>query len=142
MGGSVTKIVYIGMYRGKQKTDTAKKKLSVEDCNRPPPCPSVMAGGSGGRFGRKRSRRKMKIRTGTKATTGFIVQNDKNENKFRPSPNGDIIRFTDTSWDNRGVSGYAPAIGAKLITSGTPESLATWEVSCYPLDIDTMGRKE
>jgi hypothetical protein len=84
---------------------------------------------------------KMKIRTGTKAATGFIVKVG-NENKFRPSPNGDIIRFTDTSWNNRGVSGYAPAIGAKLITSGTPESLATWEVSCYPLDIDTMGRKE
>jgi hypothetical protein len=80
----------------------------------------------------------MKIRTGTKAATGFIVKVE-NENKFRPSPNGDIIRFTDTSWNNRGVSGYAPSTGAKLIARGTPESLATWIVSCYPLDIDTMA---
>jgi hypothetical protein len=79
----------------------------------------------------------MKIRTGTKATVGFIVKVG-NENKFRPSPNGDVIRFTDTSWNNRGVSGYAPATGAKLIYRGSPESLATWEVSCFPKDIDTM----
>jgi hypothetical protein len=83
----------------------------------------------------------MKIRTGIKATTGFIVRNDKNENKFQPDSNGDTICFTDTSWDNRGVSGYAPAIGAKLIYSGSPESLAIWDVSCYPRDIDTMPAK-
>jgi hypothetical protein len=80
----------------------------------------------------------MKIRTGTKATTGFIVKVG-NENKFRTDPKGDTIRFVDTSWNNRGVSGYAPSTGAKLITRGTPESLATWEVSCFPLDIDVMA---
>lgn len=83
---------------------------------------------------------KMEIRTGTKATAGFIIKVE-NQNMFRPDPNGNVLRFTDTSWNNRGVSGYSPAAGAKLITRGTPESLATWEVSCFPLDIDAMAAR-
>jgi hypothetical protein len=90
---------------------------------------------------RERSRKmKMEIRTGTKATAGFIIKVE-NQNMFRPDPNGNVLRFTDTSWNNRGVSGYSPAAGAKLITRGTPESLATWEVSCFPLDIDAMAAR-
>jgi hypothetical protein len=78
----------------------------------------------------------MRIRTG-EATFGFIVKVG-NENMFQTDKNGDTIYFVDTSWDNRGVSGCAPRAGAKLIYSGSPESLAIWEVSCYPRDIDTM----